>query len=84
MIGFQLGHTNTLQTTLAAPPDTVNSSEQFESGTCETSRFSSSPLVVVDGVSKPWRIYDGQLEFDAFLLYVYSVFDDLHGLVNAL
>lgn len=62
----------------------MNSSEQVESGTRQRSRFSSSPLVVVDGVSEPWCIYDGQLEFDAFLLNVYSVFDDLHSLINAL
>lgn len=47
-------------------------------------RSPSSPLIVVDGVSEPRRVYDGQLELNSFLFDVYSVFDDLHSLVYAL
>lgn len=45
---------------------------------------SSSPLIVVDGVSEPRRVDDGQLELHPFLFDVYSVFDDLHSLVYTL
>lgn len=47
-------------------------------------RSSSSPLIVVDGVSKPRRVHNGQLELNPFLFDVYSVFDDLHSLVYTL
>ena len=80
-------HTHTYthtESTLAAPSGTVNSSEQAELGPCQVSESSSSPLVVVDSVSKPRRVYDGELELDSFLFDVYCVFDDLHGLVNTL
>lgn len=86
MIGFQLRHThtNTHAHTLAVAPDNVNWSEQAESGTRQMSRSSSSPLIVVDGVSEARRVDDGQLELHSFLFDVHGVFDDLHGLVYTL
>lgn len=42
-----------------------------------------TPLCVIDGVSKTWRVHDGQFQFNTFLLDVHSVFDDLHRLTDA-
>lgn len=42
---------------------------------CEE-EFMTSPFCVVDGVSEPWRVYDGQPQFDSFLLNANGVFDD--------
>lgn len=71
MIGFQLGHTNKL-------------SSASKSADVRPAGGVHSPLVVVDGVAEPRRVHDGQLELHSFLLDVYSVFDELYGLVNAL
>lgn len=36
----------------------------------------TSPFCVVDGISEPWRVYDGEPQFDSFLLNANGVFDD--------
>ena len=72
-------HTETHTDTLAAPPGSMS-----PAGARQRSRSSSSPLIVVDGVSEPRRVHDGQLELHALLLDVYSVLDDLHCLTNTL
>lgn len=42
---------------------------------CEE-EFVTSPFCVVDGISEPWRVYDGEPQFDSFLLNANGVFDD--------
>lgn len=42
------------------------------------------PFAVVDGVSKPGGVHDGQLEFHALLLNVHRVLCDLHRLTDSL
>lgn len=43
----------------------------------------SSPPRVVDGVSEPRRVYDGEPQFDSFLLDADRVFDDADGLIDS-
>jgi len=43
-----------------------------------------SPFIVIDCVSKPWRVHNGEFEFDSFLLDVDRVFGDLNRLINTL
>lgn len=78
-------HTEIHTDTLAALPGSVSrAGERAEPGARQRSRSSSSPLIVVDGISEPRRVYDGQFELHALLLDVYSVFDDLHCLAYTL
>ncbi len=42
------------------------------------------PLCIIDSVSKTWCVYNGQLQLNTLLLDVNRVFDDLHGLTDAL
>ncbi len=42
------------------------------------------PLCIIDSVSKTWCVYNGQLQLDALLLDLNRVFDDVHGLIDAL
>lgn len=42
----------------------------------------TSPFCVVDGVSKPWCVYDGEPQFDSFLLDADCVFDDVNRLID--
>ncbi len=42
------------------------------------------PLCIIDSVSKTWCVYNGQLQLDALLLDLNRVFDDVHGLTDAL
>lgn len=41
-----------------------------------------SPVCIVYGVSKPWRVYDGEPQFDSFFLDANCVFDDVDGLTD--
>lgn len=42
----------------------------------------TSPLCVVDGISEPWCVYDGEPQFDSFLLNANGVFDDVDCLID--
>lgn len=44
----------------------------------------TSPFCVVDGVSEPRRVYDGEPQSDSFLLNANCVFDDVHCLIDPL
>lgn len=45
-------------------------------------RTEPSPFCVVDGVSEPRRVYDGEPQFDPFLLDADRVFDDVDCLMD--
>lgn len=55
-----------------------------ESLRCHEVESVSSPPRVVDGVSEPGCVYDGEPQFDSFLLDADSVFDDADGLIDSL
>lgn len=44
----------------------------------------TSPFAVVDGVSEPGGVHDGQLQLHALLLDVHRVLRDLHRLTDSL
>lgn len=44
----------------------------------------ASPFAVVDGVSEPGGVHDGQLQLHALLLDVHRVLGDLHRLADSL
>lgn len=44
----------------------------------------TSPFAVVDGVSEPGGVHDGQLQLHALLLDVHRVLGDLHRLTDSL
>lgn len=43
----------------------------------------TSPFCVVDSVSKPRRVYDGEPQFDSLFLDANGVFDDVDSLRDA-
>lgn len=49
-----------------------------------TRSMKTSPLAVVDGVSEPGGVHDGQLQLHALLLDVHRVLRDLHRLTDPL
>lgn len=42
----------------------------------------SSPCCVVDSISKPWRVYNGEPQFDSFLLDADGVLDNVDRLTD--